>query len=137
MIQRPLTPPDPPPGFEMMEPPGVFLNRAAYFFSRDEGGGVHSVGTWITQDQCNSEDVAHGGFLLTYADFALTYILTGVTLNLSADFLRPARLGSWIETRVSARRRTRSLIFADAVATCGDVDILRMSGLFRPFEKRP
>jgi acyl-coenzyme A thioesterase PaaI-like protein len=136
MIQRPVIPPAPPTGFVPMAPPGIFLNRAAFYFGRDEAGGATSVGTWITEDQANSEQVAHGGFLLTFADFALSYVLLGITLNLSADFLRPAPVGEWLEAKVIARRRSASLIFADAIATTNGRDALRISGIFRPFEKR-
>lgn len=136
MIQRPTEPPAPPEGFEPMTPPGLFLNRAAFFFGRKEEDGATTVGTWITPDQANSEGVAHGGFLLTFADFAMTYVLTGITLNLSADFLRPARVGEWLEARIAPRRRSASLIFADAIASCSGKDVLRVSGVFRPFEKR-
>ena len=128
---------DPPPGFVRMHPPGTFVNRAAQFFVRDEVDGSRTVGTRITEDQANSEGFAHGGFLLTFADFAMSYVLTGITLSMSADFLRPARVGDWIEARIASRKRTRHLLFADAVATCEGKDILRMSGLFRPFERKP
>jgi acyl-coenzyme A thioesterase PaaI-like protein len=136
MMERPVTPPPPPPGFALMAPPGIFLNRTAFFFSRDEADGATSVGTWITPDQANSERVAHGGFLLTFADFALSYVLMGITLNLSVDFLRPAPIGEWLEARVIARRRSASLIFADTIATSNGREALRISGIFRPFEKR-
>lgn len=123
-----------------MDPPGIFLNRAAYFFSNEESDGqgntVTRVGTWITQDQCNSENFAHGGFTLTFADFALTYILMGITINLSADFLRPVPLGAWLEAKIRARRRSKKLIFADAIACADGVEALRISGIFQPFVGR-
>ena len=127
--------PPAPPGFVLMTPPGVFLNRTALFYGRTEDDGATTVGTWITPAQANSEMVAHGGFLLTFADFALSYVLDGITLNLSADFLRPARVGEWMEARIGSRRRSRSLIFADGVATVRNKDVLRFSGLFRPVER--
>jgi len=126
----------PPPGFARLRPPGTFVNRAGQFFVREEENGDRTVGTWISENQANSEGFAHGGFLLAFADFAITFITMGVTLNLSADFLRPARVGDWIEARIVERKRSGSLIFADAVATCADREILRFSGLFRPFEKK-
>ncbi|MDB5583572.1 MAG: thioesterase superfamily protein [Bradyrhizobium sp.] len=126
----------PPPGFARLHPPGRFVNRAGTFFIREEANGDRTIGTWIGEDQTNSEGFAHGGFLLAFADFTISYTTMGITLNLSTDFLRPAPAGSWIEARVVERKRTRSLIFADAVATCNGHDLLRISGLFRPFEKR-
>lgn len=125
----------PPPGFARMRPPGTFVNRVGEFFVREEANGERTVGTWVGKNQANSEGFAHGGFLLAFADFAITFITMGVTLHLSADFLRPARVGDWIEARIVERKRSGRLIFADAVANCADREILRFSGLLRPFEK--
>lgn len=125
----------PRPGFVALETPGVFPGRAGRYYVRDRDGPCPTVATRIRLDQSNSEGFAHGGFLLTFADFATTIIVRGITLNLSADFLRPARIGDWIEARIVTRKRSAELIFADAVATCDGRDILRVSGLFKRFEK--
>ncbi len=125
----------PPPGFVPLETPGVFSSRAGRFYVRDRDGTSPVVGTRIGPDQSNSEGFAHGGFLLTFADFAMTVIVQGITLNLSADFIRSAQTGDWVEAQIITRKRTANLVFADAVATCGGRDVLRIGGLFKPFEK--
>lgn len=125
-----------PPGFVPLPSRSPFVNRAGGFYVREEADGSRTVGTRIGPDQANSEGFAHGGFLLTFADFALTVITVGVTLNLSADFLRPASVGDWVEAQVHIRKRSGTLVFADAIARSGDKELLRMSGLFKPFEKR-
>lgn len=125
-----------PAGFSRLHPPGKFVNRAGIFFIREEANGDNTVGAWIGEDQTNSEGFAHGGFLLAFADFAISYTTMGVTLNLSTDFLRPVRAGSWIEARIVERKRSKHLIFADAVAICDGHELLRISGVFRPFEKK-
>jgi acyl-coenzyme A thioesterase PaaI-like protein len=126
----------PPAGFVPLPTGSPFVNRAGEFFIRKEEDGSQTVGTWIGPDQANSEGFVHGGFLLTFADFAMTSVTTGITLNLSADFLRPARIGDWIEARIVVRKASDTLIFADAITTAEERALLRVSGLFLPFRKR-
>jgi acyl-coenzyme A thioesterase PaaI-like protein len=126
----------PPPGFDLLHPPGRFVNRAGRFFVRIEADGVRTVGCWIGEDQANSEGFAHGGFLLAFADFALSFIVKGVTLNMTADFIRGARIGDWIQAPVLVRKRSSSLIFADTMISADGGDLMRVGGLFRPFEKK-
>ena len=132
MTQKPVIPPPPPPGFEPAIPPGQFLERAAHFFIKEDPSAPF-IGTWITEDQSNGYKVAHGGFLMTFADFATTFVLKGITINLSADFIRAVPLGSWLEARIAARRQSSSLIFVDSVATADGKDALRISAILRPF----
>ena len=126
----------PPAGFAPLPTGSPFVNRAGEFFIRKDEDGTQTVGTWIGPDQVNSEGFVHGGFFLTFADFAMTSVTMGITLNLSADFLRPARVGDWIQSRVVVRKASDTLVFADAIITCEDCALLRVSGLFRPFKKR-
>jgi acyl-coenzyme A thioesterase PaaI-like protein len=125
----------PPPGFDPLTSKSPFVNRAGTFFVRTESDGSRSVGSWIGHDQSNSE-VAHGGFLRGFADFALCMGTMGVTLTLSAEFLRPARVGQWIQAQIVVRKASKSLIFADAIVTSEEGEVLLGSGLFRPIEKR-
>jgi acyl-coenzyme A thioesterase PaaI-like protein len=125
-----------PDGFRPFVTGNPFITRAGTFYSRQEADGTQSIGTVIGLEQSNSEGFAHGGFLMAFADLALTIVSMGITLNLSADFVRAARIGDWIEGRVIVRKRTPRLIFADSIVTCGARDILRISGIFQPFEKQ-
>ena len=128
--------PEPPPGYRPLRSKSPFVNRAGSFHIRDNADGSRSMGTWIGEDQANSEGYAHGGFLLTFADFAMTIVSNAITLNITADFLRPARTGDWIEAVINIRKRSETLIFADAIITTGEHELMRVGGLFRPFEKR-
>ncbi len=53
------------------------------------------------------------------------------TINLTADFLRPAPLGSWVEGRTDCLRTTRNLVFAQALITADGEPVLRASGIFK------
>lgn len=128
--------PAPPPGFRPFPSRSPFVQRAGIFYVRDETDGSHTVGAWVGHDQSNTEGFAHGGYLMAFSDFALSTVVMGITLNLSADFLRPARKGAWIEARIVERKRSDSLVFADAVIVSEGRELLRISGVFRPFIKR-
>jgi acyl-coenzyme A thioesterase PaaI-like protein len=125
-----------PAGFELIPMTSPFVARAGVFYSRDEPNGRRTIGTFIGHEQSNSEGVAHGGFLLTFADFAITIVTIGITLTMTVDFLRPVKIGKWIEAQIEVRKSSATLIFADTIVTCEDRDVLRAGGLFRPFEKR-
>jgi acyl-coenzyme A thioesterase PaaI-like protein len=122
----------PPAGFEPLPSRSVFINRSGLFFVRREPDGTQTVGTWIGDEQSNSEGFAHGGFLLTFADFALTMTTTSITLSLTADFMRPTRTDRWVQAQIFVRKRSDSLLFADAIVTDGSVELVRVSALLRP-----
>jgi len=126
----------PPPGYRPLQSRSPYVIRSNAYFIRDGEDGTRSVGCWIGDDQANSEGFAHGGFLLTFADFALSVLTNAITLNMTADFLRPGRVGDWIEAGITVRKRSDSLVFADAVVTSGNAELMRVGGLFKPFEKR-
>ncbi|TZG24715.1 PaaI family thioesterase [Sphingomonas montanisoli] len=126
----------PPHGFVHLPGPGKFIGRSADYFIRRQDDGNHSLGTLICEGQSNTQGFAHGGFLMTFADFAMTIITMGITINLTADFIRPVKVGEWIEAQVVTRKRTANLIFADAMATTNGREVLRMSGVFKPVPNR-
>jgi len=127
----------PAAGFEKLASRSPFVQESGTFYKREGPGGALVVGTRIGPAQANAEARAHGAFLLTLADFALSVAAYGITLNLSADFLRPAHVGDWVEAHVTVRKRGESVIFADAILRSGTDELMRVSGLFSPFAKRP
>ena len=131
-----MTPATPPEGFTPLRSKSPFVNGVGAFFVRKESDGSRTIGAVISESQANSEGYAHGGYLLTFADFALTIVTNGITVNITADFLRPARVGDWIEARINIRKASSALIFADAVVMSGKHELMRVGGLFRPFEKK-
>lgn len=126
-----------PAGFRPLSTDGAFLARAGRLFIRENGNGACNVGTRIEQAQSNSERFAHGGFLLTFVDVALSLVTHGEMLSLSNDFLRPARCGSWIVAQVQIQKSSRSLIFVDAQVMADDILLMRGQGLYRPRLPQP
>lgn len=102
-------------------------------------GRNRTFGVRIEQGHCHSRGYAHGGFLLALADFALSYgVYDGsdlgprMTLQLNANFMRPARLSEWLEIDVATRKHSAHLAFADCVMRVGTREVMRASGVFRP-----
>lgn len=126
----------PPPGFEPLLSRSPFINRAGQFYIQREDDGTATVGTWVEADQSNSEGFAHGGFILAFADFAITIVTMAITVTLSADFMRPPRIGAWLQARINIRKKSDTLVFADAIITDGKADMARVSAVLKPFEKR-
>jgi uncharacterized protein (TIGR00369 family) len=84
--------------------------------------------------------VAHGGMLATFADMQLPMAArfqsgqdVGFmpTVNLTCDYLAPAKLGAWVEGRAEPVKITRKLVFAQGVATADGEPCLRFNGIFK------
>ena len=76
-------------------------------------------GTYIENYQSNLNEVAHGGFLMAYADsvggfFAYNTVKKGiVTINLNSQFIRPAPVGSWLEASGKVKKYGKRLVFVN------------------------
>jgi acyl-coenzyme A thioesterase PaaI-like protein len=51
------------------------------------------------------------------------------TVNMTFDFVAPARIGDWVEGRPELVRVTRSLLFTNIYLTVGEEKILRASSI--------
>ena len=51
------------------------------------------------------------------------------TVNMTFDFVAPARAGDWVEGRAELVRMTRSLLFSHIYLTVGEEKILRASSI--------
>ena len=93
------------------------------------------LGFRVQQAMCNPAGGLHGGMMMTVADLVGTMgagTLAGVrkflpTVNMTFDFVAPARIGDWVEGRAEVVRQTRSLLFSNIYLTVGEEKILRAS----------
>jgi acyl-coenzyme A thioesterase PaaI-like protein len=53
------------------------------------------------------------------------------TVSLSAEFMAPAPLGSWVQGRTDVLKTTRNLAFAQCLLTADGEPVLRASGIFK------
>ncbi|MBS0517202.1 MAG: PaaI family thioesterase [Proteobacteria bacterium] len=95
------------------------------------------LGFRVRPHMCNPAGGLHGGMMMTVADLVGTMgagALAGVrkflpTVNMTFDFVAPARVDDWVEGRAELVRVTRSLIFSNIYLTVGDEKILRASAI--------
>ena len=112
----------PPPGF--LPGPGwgrpIFNQMIGPFWIRPEADGGLSYGVRVELHHCNPMEVVHGGMMMAFADIVLTggcnYVAKTqrflLTVNMASDFMAPAPLGCWLETRPQVLKVTASLPLA-------------------------
>jgi uncharacterized protein (TIGR00369 family) len=98
------------------------------------------MGFRVEMRHCNPGQVAHGGMMATFADMLLPMAARFQskqdmgfmpTINLTCDFMAPAKLGAWVEGRAKPARITKGLIFAQGTATADGEPCLRANGIFK------
>ena len=97
------------------------------------------MGFRVQPHMCNPVGGLHGGMMMTVADLVAgmgTNVLTGMrrflpTVNMTFDFVAPARVGDWVEGRCEVVRVTRNLAFAHIFLTVGERRILRASSIMK------
>lgn len=95
------------------------------------------MGFRVHQHMCNPAGGLHGGMMMTVADLVGAMgggTLAGLrkflpTVNMTFDFVAPAKVGDWVEGRCEIVRVTRSLLFSHIYLTVGAEKILRASSI--------
>lgn len=132
---------DIPDGYAALPLDFGFIGVIGPLYGRREADGRLRLGIRIEERHCNPMGMAHGGMLVTLADMQLPFGIRfqgeGLadnflpTVNLSVDFLGPAKLGTWVEGETQVLRRTRNLAFAQCTLTADGETVLRASGIFK------
>jgi acyl-coenzyme A thioesterase 13 len=126
-----------PEGFTPIKRLAAFMDMLGPIYVKSVGRS-RIVALRIAEKHLNNAGIAHGGMLVTLADSALGINISYhedpprrmVTVNLSTDFLQPARLGDWLEAHVTVQRVGMHLAFASCDLKCGQKQVLRASGVF-------
>jgi uncharacterized protein (TIGR00369 family) len=117
----------------------AFTGHVGPFYARFEGEAL-VIGFRVARRHSNPGGICHGGALMTFADvfMAVASAVQGrmaesflPTINLSADFLAPTPLGSWVEGRTDMLRKGRNFVFAQGMTTADGVPVMRSSGIFK------
>lgn len=98
------------------------------------------LGVRVETRHCNPGGTCHGGMVMTLSDMLL---LLGcniegkvnryfTTVNVTCDFIAPARVGAWIEGRMQVLRVANSLVFSQGLFTVGQTVIARCNGILKP-----
>ena len=126
-----------PEGFEPHPGQGPFLEHVGPVYVR-EAEGASILGIRAEERHANQHGSAQGGFLCTFADFALGRAIqrdsedeqTRVTASLTVDFLKPAKPGDWIEARTRVDRVGGTLAFADCTLVVDEKEVVRARAVF-------
>jgi acyl-coenzyme A thioesterase 13 len=126
-----------PSGYGPLFRTSQFLDATGPYFCKRTDGDFF-VGLRILSKHLNSVGSVHGGLLATLADVSLGYAtalsrdphLQLTTANLSLDFVRAAKCGDWVESRVSILKTGNRLAFANAVILANDVPVASARAVF-------
>jgi acyl-coenzyme A thioesterase PaaI-like protein len=128
-----------PAGFAPCQVRSPFPRALGAFYERREPGRGRTIAIQVAEGHCNAMGVAHGGFLMTVLDFAMSYgrhepddFPPCVTLSLTTNFLRGAPLGAWLEARVVVETATASTLFARCELAAGGEIVATAQGVFKP-----
>jgi len=133
---------DIPAGFKPLNFNIGFLEHIGPLYGKWENERL-TMGFRVEMRHCNPGRVAHGGMLATFADMFVPIaarlqskadIGFAPTISLACDYLAPARIGSWVEGTADALRKTRSLFFAQGIATSDGEICLRANAIFKVTE---
>jgi uncharacterized protein (TIGR00369 family) len=130
-------PDDPPAGFRPIAPRIGFHLMMAQFYGRMEDCGL-VVAFRCSPRHMNNHGTCHGGMLAGFADFAAYSVRLAAdlpetsipTVSLSMEYLRPVRLGDWVEARTELTKRGRTLLFSRTTVSVGATAVFTASGIF-------
>ena len=97
---------------------GKFASHIGPYFVKNKFPNT-IFGTYIKNYHSNLNEVAHGGFLMSYADsvggfFAYNTVKKSiVTISLNSSFIRHVPLGCWLEAKGNVKKYGRRLVFVN------------------------
>lgn len=118
-----------------------FVKNAGPFYRIDTDDPVEPMrfGFVIETCHCNRLGSCHGGMLATFLDISLGFVgkaacgdeLLTPTISLSMDFLRPASIGEWVESRIRLVHQTRRMFFVEGTLVTVEGPIVRASAIYK------
>jgi len=125
-----------PEGFVPWTPTTPFVAHIAKIDTIYKKESESILALRLQEDHANMHQMGHGGLLATLADCTLGYYIplqcktAIVTANMSIDYLNAAKIGDWIESRITIDKQGRRLIYATCVLQVGDLKIVKATGVF-------
>nr|AEO27393.1 thioesterase [Pseudomonas sp. 19-rlim] len=116
--------PSVPPDFEQIFGTNTGFNLLTGPFYMKIEGEVAIVAFRVEEQHLNPAGTCHGAALGVLADnlgapikrmMGLQDIIVTPTINLSLDYIAPAKSGDWVELHASLLRRTRTLFFCQGL----------------------
>ena len=134
--------PTPPEGFVLSNGRGAFSTHNGPYFHRVEMGEMTEQAFFALPRHANGLGLVHGGMLSAFMDGLLANAAyratrqTGVTIQLSINFLHMARIGDWVMGEAKVTRATKDVAFVEGHAHVRGVDVVRASGVFKLMNRR-
>ena len=128
-----------PAGFQLIQSRGGFSGVFGPVFFDPVG---HRIGFRIQPRHLNPFGSAHGGAISTFADKQIVAVVEEKdgwpvvhcpTVSLSVDYLGSTKLDAWVEATVQLLKRTRTLIFTQALISADGTLVARAHGVYRNF----
>lgn len=128
-----------PEDFELLANASVYSRHIGPSYARQEADGASLIQPTLPH-MCNSGGALHGGYMMSFADSAVTRaagLITGMaptTVSFAAEFLAAGNARSPVSTRVEIPRHGRSLAFLRGLLEQNGVPLLSYSAtiLLRP-----
>ncbi len=125
-----------PEGFSLFSPPEGFANLVGPLYIAMKGD-VPTIGFRVEERHCNPAMICHGGMMMTVMDMAVgmgVVFSSGTkkfvpSVNLTFDFLKPAPLGAWLESKIDFTEPRRSMGFASGYLMGPDGPVMRANGI--------
>lgn len=128
-----------PPGFVPMQQIGNFDCLIGQLWGRRDGDAL-VMGFRCAERHINAHGSCHGGMIASFADM-MAYaarVAAGLnttsipTVTLSVDYLRPVKLGDWVEGRSEMLKSGKRLIFARILGTVEGVPVFSATSINVP-----
>ena len=125
-------------GYTIPYPDDPFEMNSGPFYLGKGNNGETIVALEVSQSQCNSGLVAHGGLIMTLADLAVCHEavknlgnLRALTVSLTANFLKPAKKGTILKAFPEVSHRTKRTAFAEAYILADDEKVFTCTSVVR------
>jgi uncharacterized protein (TIGR00369 family) len=121
-----------PQGFELLSNASAYSRHIGPSYARKEVDGATLIQPTLPH-MCNSGGVLHGGYMMSFADSAVTRaagLATGMapsTVSFAAEFLAAGDAHSPLSTRVEVPRHGKSLAFLRGLLVQGGKPLLSYS----------
>ena len=130
-----------PNGYKKIEQTESHISHIGQgFYKRNDSGNL-VMAFWIRPENGNSGGVAHGGMLMSIADYCLCSAAMesrenyAATVSFRCEFIAPAKVGRLLEILPKIDKETKSLVFGQGKIICDGEVVLNFSGAVKKILK--